>query len=135
MCTLFVLFCFSDTNNPRPCSTDANGASHHFPYPAAPQDPTVVLLSRRPWWSYRKGPSKSAPASVAWYSQEGETPIEGEAGSFGEAEAGDIRQASRCVGVSATATTVAAGGITVGGASPAEAAAASAVPGTATIVA
>ena len=35
MCILFVLFYFSDTNTTRPCITDAIGASHQFPLPAA----------------------------------------------------------------------------------------------------
>ena len=131
LCTLFVLFCFSDTNTPRPCSTNTIGVIHHFPYPAAHQDPTVALLFQRPWLRYRKGPLKSAPASIAWYGQEGEAPIEGEVGTFGEAAAGD----SHCVGFSATATTVAAGRITVGRALAAEASEAAAVPGPAAIVA
>ena len=46
MCNLFVLFFFSDTNTLRPCNTDIIGASHHFPQPAAPQDPIVAL----PFW-------------------------------------------------------------------------------------
>ena len=133
MCTLFVLFCFSKTNTLRPCSTYEIGANHHFPQPAAPQEPTVVLLFLRPWWRYRKGPSKSAPASVAWHGQEEEAPIEGYVGTFGEAAAEYRRPTSLCFGVSATAATVAAGVIKVGGASASEAAAA-AVPGTATIV-
>ena len=123
MCTLFVLFCFSGTNIPRPCITDAIGASHHLPYPTNPQEPTVALLFRRPGWRCRKVPSKPAPASVAWYGQEVEAPIKGEVGTFREAAAGDRRPANCCVGVSATATTVATGGITVGRASAAEAAA------------
>ena len=135
VCTLFILFCLSDTNIPRPCSTNEIGASHHFPYFAAPKEPTVALLFRRPQWRFRKGPSKSAPASVAWYGQEGEAPIKGEFGTFGEAAAGDRRLDSRCVRVSATATTVATGRITVGGASAASAAAAAAVPGIAAIFA
>ena len=115
MCTLFVLFCFSDTNTLHPCNTDKIGASHHLPYPAAPQDPMVALLFRRPQWRYRKGLSKSAPASVAWYVYEGESPIEGEVITFGDAAAGDRRLASRFFGVSSTATTVATCGIAAGG--------------------
>ena len=95
----------------------------------------MALLFRRPWWRYRKGPSKSAPASAAWYGQEVEAPIEGEVGTFGEAAAGDRRPAIRCVRVSTTTTTVAAGRITVGGALAVEAAVAAAVLGTAAIVA
>ena len=138
MCTLFVLFCFSNKNTPRLRNTNAIGDSHHFRYPTAPQEPTVALLFWCPWWRYRKGLSKSAPASVAWYGLEGEAPIEGEVGTFGEAAAGDRPPASRCVRVSATVTTVSAGRITVGGASAAAAAAAAAaatVPGTSTIIA
>ena len=95
----------------------------------------MSLLFRRPWWRYRKGPSKYAPASVAWYGQEGEAPIKGEIRTFGEAEAGDLRPASRCVRVSSNATTVAADRITGGGASAEESEVAEVVLGTATIVA
>ena len=49
LCTLFLLFCLSETNTPHPCSTDAIGDSHHFPYPTAPQEPIVALLFRRQW--------------------------------------------------------------------------------------
>ena len=135
MCTLFVLFCFSDRNTPRPCSTDTIGSRHHFTYPAAPQEQTLALLLRRPWWGYREGPSKSAPASDAWYGQEGEALVEGKVGTFREAAKEDRRPVSRCVGVSSTANTFADGGITVGGVLAEEAAAASTVPETATIVA
>ena len=96
----------------------------------------VALLFRRPQWRYRKGLSKSAPASVAWYVYEGESPIEGEVITFGEAAAGDRRLASRFFGVSSTATTVATCGIAAGGGVlSAEAAAAAEVPGTVAIFA
>ena len=55
VCILFVLFCCSDTNNPCPCITDTIWAIHHLPYPAAPQEPTVVLLFLRPLWRSRSG--------------------------------------------------------------------------------
>ena len=119
-CTNFVSdtrtrsICVGEANTPRPCITDAIGASHHLTYPAAPQESTVALLFRRPLWCYRKGPSKSVPTHVAWHGQEGEAPIEGEFRTFEEAAAGDCRPDSRCSGVSSESTTVAADRITVG---------------------
>ena len=83
MCTLFVTLCFSDTNTPRPCSTNTIGARHSFPYPTAPQEPTVALLFCCSWWRYRKGPSKSAPASVAWYGQQNRSATVGSWGAVG----------------------------------------------------
>ena len=47
VCTLFILFCFSDTNTPRPCITDTIGASYHFPYLTAPKESMVALLFRQ----------------------------------------------------------------------------------------
>ena len=61
MCSLFVLFCFSDTNTPRPFSTDTIGASQSFPLPAAPQERMVALLFRRQWWCSRSGANGGAP--------------------------------------------------------------------------
>ena len=46
VCSLFVLFCCSDTNTLRPCSTDAIGASHHLPPPATHQEIIVALPFR-----------------------------------------------------------------------------------------
>ena len=39
LCSLLILFCCSDTDTPRPCNTNAIGASHCFPPPAVPQEP------------------------------------------------------------------------------------------------
>ena len=58
MCSLFVLFCCSDKNTLRPCSTDAICASHRFPPPAAPQDPMVALPFQRQWWRSNSGACK-----------------------------------------------------------------------------
>ena len=43
VCRPFVLFCCSDVNTPRPCSTNAIGGSHCFLPPADPQGPIVVI--------------------------------------------------------------------------------------------
>ena len=47
VCSLFLLFFCSDTNNPCPCSTDAIGARHRLPPPTSPQEPMVELPFRR----------------------------------------------------------------------------------------
>ena len=44
VCSLFGLLFCSDTNTPRPCSTDVSGARHRFPPSVAPQEPMVALL-------------------------------------------------------------------------------------------
>ena len=44
VCSLFGLFCCSDTNTPFPCSTDSIGAIHCFPPPLKSQ-----------WWSSCSG--------------------------------------------------------------------------------
>ena len=43
VCSLFGLFCCSDTNTLRPCITNAIGGSHPFPPSASPQEPMMVL--------------------------------------------------------------------------------------------
>ena len=62
MYSLFLLFCCSDTNTPRPCSTNAIGASHRLPLPATPQEPMVALPFRRLLTSVP--PSHSRPTPV-----------------------------------------------------------------------
>ena len=57
-CSIFVLFCCSNTNDPRHLITYAIGAGHRFPPPAAPQDPMLALPFRRQWWRSRSGGCK-----------------------------------------------------------------------------
>ena len=48
VCSLFGLFCWSDTNTPRPCSTNKIGGSQHFPLPPAAS--SRLLHLNRKWW-------------------------------------------------------------------------------------
>ena len=54
LCSLFGLFCCSDTKTPRPCSTNKVGGSHRFPLPTSPKDPIVELLLEIFWLSFIK---------------------------------------------------------------------------------
>ena len=53
LCSLFGLFCCSDTNTPRPCSTDTIGGSHRF---------QLIPVAHRT--SRDNGGAPSAPAKV-----------------------------------------------------------------------
>ena len=66
--SIFIIFIlrqkYSAPLTPRPCRSNAIGASHHFPQSASPQEPMVALLFRRLLTSVCPAPVPPTPHPV-----------------------------------------------------------------------